>query len=292
MGSFSILNNIGAVNAQNQLNTNNVNLSRTLQRLASGERINTGADDPAGLEIADSLQANTQALNQAVQNANNGVAVSQIADGALQEITNLLTTAVTLAEEAATGTVDATGRTALNTEYQSIQAEIARIASTTNYNGNNIFTTGGLNGSLSVFVGDITGSSSISVTISTITADNTNGTVSNLGGANGANGANLASIDLTSIAGASSALTTLKGAINDVATMRGQIGAGINRLQSAVSVLQTESQNTQSAESTIRDANVAQEVSNLTKYQILAQTGMAALAQANTSSQLVLKLLS
>jgi flagellin len=286
MGNFSILNNISALNAQNQLNINNVNLNRTLARLSSGKRINTGADDAAGLQIADSLSANTKALDQAVRNANDGISVSQIADGALQEITNLLTRGVTLAEEAATGTVDTAGRQSLNNELQQIQSEIARIAQQTNYNGTGIFTTGAgnINGSLSVYVGDISQVSSISVTISSIGVDGS-GKVTDLGGAN------LAGLDLTAANGPSSALSALKTAIGDVSTMRADIGAGINRLQSAVAVLQTTSQNTAAAESNIRDANIAQEVANLTKFQILAQTGMAALAQANSSSQAVLNLL-
>jgi flagellin len=283
MGSFSILNNISGLNAQNQLNINNVNLSRTLLRLSSGRRINSGADDAAGLQIADSLRANTQALNQAVRNANDGISVSQIADGALQEINNLLTRSVTLADEAATETVDSVGRASLNAEFSAIQAEIARIATQTNFNGYGIFTTGGVNGSLSVYVGDLTGTSSISVSISTITTGSNQ--VTSLAGTN------LAGINLTTQDSAASSLTTIKNALNGVSNMRASIGAGINRLQSAVAVLQTQSQNTQSAESSIRDANIAEEVANLTKYQILAQSGIAALAQANSSSQTVLSLL-
>jgi flagellin len=283
MGSFSILNNISGLNAQNQLNINNVSLSRTLMRLSSGKRINSGADDAAGLQIADSLRANTQALNQAVRNANDGISVSQIADGALQEVTNLLTRSVTLANEAATETVDSTGRASLNAEFTAIQAEISRIANQTNFNGYGIFTTSGVNGSLSVYVGDITGASSIAVTINTITTSGA--TVTSLGGSN------LASVALTTQDNAAASLTTIKNALNGVSNMRAGIGAGINRLQSAVAVLQTQSQNTQAAESSIRDANIAEEVANLTKYQILAQSGIAALAQANSSSQSVLTLL-
>ncbi len=282
MGSFSILNNLSGINAQNQLSINNVNLTRTLLRLSSGKRINSGADDAAGLQIADSLAANVRALDQAVRNANDGISVSQIADGALQEITNILTRAVTLAEEAATGTTDSTARVSLNNEFQSIQAEIARIANQTNFNGEALFTAAGINGSLSVFVGDISGASSIAVTINTITTSGS--TVTDLGGQS------LATVNLTTQAGAASALTTLKNVLSAVSNNRASIGAGINRLQAAVAVLASQSQNTQAAESTIRDANVAQEVANLTKFQILAQSGIAALAQANANSQLVLKL--
>jgi flagellin len=286
MGSFTILNNISALNAQNQLNLNNVNLSRTFLRLSSGKRINTGGDDAAGLQIADSLRANTYALNQAVRNANDGIGVCQIADGALQEITNLLTRAVTLAEEASTETVDSTGRASLNAEFTEIEAEIGRIADQTNFNGYDIFASTGtnrVNGTLSVFVGDITGSSSISVSIDTITTSGT--TVTNLGTAN------LVAVDLTTQDAAATSLTTIQTALNGVSNMRAEIGAGMNRLQSAVAVLQTQSQNTQAAESVIRDANFAEEVANLTKFQILAQSGMAALAQANSNSQNVLNLL-
>lgn len=284
MGSFSILNNISGLNAQNQLNINNVNLSRTLLRLSSGKRINSGADDAAGLRIADSLRANTFALNQAVRNANDGISVSQIADGALQEISNLLTRSVTLAEEAATETIDDDGRKSLNNEFEQIEAEIARIAQQTNFNGVKLFDGGLDDGKLSVFVGDITAKSSISVTIGQISTTGGNVTFGE-----GATAAALSDINLETDAAGS--LDTIKNALNAVSNMRADIGAGINRLQSAVSVLQTQSQNTQAAESGIRDANLAEEVANLTKYQILAQSGLAALAQANSSSQSVLNIL-
>jgi flagellin len=285
MGSFSILNNVAGLNAQNQLNVNNLNLSKTLLRLSSGKRINSGADDAAGLQIADSLRANVKALDQAVRNANDGIGVAQIADGALQEISNLLTRAVTLAEEAATGTVDSTGRASLDAEFKEIHGEIGRISVSSNFNGVGIFTQApsGLNGSLSVFVGDIAAVSSIAVNINMITSDGT--VVTSLGGQD------LTRIHLTDRLSAVSALGSIKNALAAVSKNRASIGSGINRLQAAVSILQTQSQNTQAAESIIRDANVAEEVANLTKYQILAQSGMAALTQANTRAESVLALL-
>jgi len=283
MGSFSILNNIAGLNAQNQLTVNNFNLSRTLQRLSSGKRINSGADDAAGLMIADSLRANIRALDQAVRNANDGISVAQIADGALQEISNILTRAVTLAEESATETIDSTGRSSLHAEYAQIQGEIARIATQTNFNGVTLFTAAGLNGSLSVFVGDTFASSSIAVTINTITVAGS--TVTALGGQD------LSTVSLTTQNAAASALISLRNAIAAVSANRADVGAGINRLQAAVSVMQTQSQNAQAAESTVRDANMAEEISNLTKFQILAQSGLAALAQANMNSQNILSLL-
>lgn len=290
MGAFSILNNISGIYAQNQLTLNNVNLSKTLLRLSSGKRINSGADDAAGLQIADSLRANISALNQAVRNANDGIGVAQIADGALQQMSDILTRAVTLAEEAATETTDSTGRASLQAEFIQIQSEIARIAEQTNFNGMKIFTPGGAGGILSVFVGDTTNVSSISVTIRAITTG-TNGTektVTNLGGTGGSD---LTTVDLTTATAAAASLVIISRALGDVSSMRAEVGSGINRLQSAVAVMQSMAQNTQAAESNIRDANVAEEVANLTKYQILAQSGMAALAQANGNAQLVLSLL-
>jgi len=276
--SLSILNNIAGINAQNQLNLNNVNLNRTLLRLSSGKRVNSGADDAAGLGIADSLRANIRALDQAVRNANDGISVAPVAEGTLDTVSNLLTRGVALAEEAATDTVDSTGRTALNNELTSIKNEITRIAAQTNFNGMGIFTTSGLNGTLSVFVGDVSNISSISVTIATITASSVGGT-------------DISGISLATKDGAAAALSTLKSALNGVSSSRSAIGAGMNRLQSAVAVLGNQSQNTSAAESTIRDANMAEEIANLTKYNILAQTGIAALSQANASSQSVLALL-
>jgi flagellin len=283
MGAFSILNNIAVLNAQNNLTINNTNLNRTLTRLSSGKRVNSGADDAAGLQIADSLHANVRALDQAVRNANDGVGVAQIADGALGEMTNVLIRAITLAEESATSTVDSTGRASLNAEFVAIQSEIARIATQTNFNGQHLFTTNGLNGSLSVFVGDTQGISSISVVVNVITASGD--VVTDLGGVS------LQNINLATQSGAAAALTTIKDALAGVSRNRAAIGAGINRLQAAIAILQNQAQNTQAAESTIRDANVAEEISNLTKYQILAQSGLAALTQANSNSQLVLSLL-
>lgn len=290
MGAFSILNNISSIYAQNQLTLNNVHLSKTLLRLSSGKRINSGADDAAGLQIADSLRANISALNQAVRNANDGIGVAQIADGALQQMSDILTRAVTLAEESATETTDSTGRASLQAEFIQIQSEIARIAEQTNFNGVKLFTPGGAGGVLSVFVGDTTNVSSINVTIRAITTGTAGAekTVTNLGGPGGSD---LTTVDLTTATTAAASLTIISRALGDVSSMRAEVGSGINRLQSAVAVMQSMAQNTQAAESGIRDANVAEEVANLTKYQILAQSGMAALAQANGNAQLVLTLL-
>jgi len=276
--AFSILNNIAGINAQNQLNINSANLNKTLLRLSSGKRINSAADDAAGLGIADSLRANVRALDQAARNANDGISVAQIGDGALQQISDLLMRGFSLAEQAATDTVDADGRAALNAELTSIKNEIDRLATQVNYNGVKLFTAEGLNGELNVFVGDTASISSISVIFPTITTTSVGGT-------------DLSGTSLATQAGAEAAITSLTGALAGIAAARADLGAGMNRLQSSVAVLRNMSENTQAAESAIRDANMAEEIANLTKYQILAQSGIAALAQANASSQLVLALL-
>ncbi len=283
MGSFSILNNIASIYAQNQLRSTNSSLNQTINRLSSGKRINTGADDAAGLMIADTLRGNLRALDQAQRNANDCISVGQIADGALQEISNLLTRSISLAEEAATETVDSTGRASINAEFRQIEAEIARIAQSTNFNGVKLFTSAGLNGDLSVFVGDIFDTSSIAVTISTITA--TGSSVTDLGGEN------LSLVDLATQAGAQGALGVIRNSLIAAANARAIIGAGSNRLQSAVQVMQSQYLNTQSAESTIRDANMALEISNLTKYQLLSQSGIAALTQSNATGANISRLL-
>ncbi|HSW39685.1 MAG TPA: flagellin [Acidobacteriota bacterium] len=295
MGNLSILNNIAAIHGQNELTKTSVLLNQTLNRLSSGRRINSGADDAAGMMIADTLRANVRAIDQAVRNANDAISVSQIADGALGEITNLLTRSVSLAEQAATGTVDNTARGALNAEFTQIKAEIARIATQTNFGGVMLFSDDPdlsiLNGELNVFVGDIFSDSSITITINTIeVTQNGAGEASVILGQNGSE-VDLTDSSLATATDALAALGLIKDALIQIAMDRGTIGAGMNRLQSAAAVLQSQSLNTQAAESTIRDANIATEVSNLTKYQILSQTGMAALSQANAQSQSILSLM-
>ena len=267
--SFTVLNNLAAVNGINKLNANNVLLNNTLNRLASGKRINTGADDAAGLQIADGLRGNVMALNQAVRNANDGIAYLQIADGALDQVTTMLHRMVTLASQAATGTLNNSNRAALQAEFKALNDEITRIAEATNFNGRTIFTSGGAG--LEVFVGDLANTGTyISVNFAELTV------VAN---------------DLTTSVNAQDVLENLEKKLFGVAESRGNIGAGINRLQVAINVISTQSQNTLAAESAIRDANMADEITAMTKYQIIAQTGLAALAQANANAQNVISLL-
>src|SRR5215470_6402027 len=164
--ALGILNNIPSLAAQNQLAITGAGLQKTLFRLSSGSRINSGADDAAGLAIADGLRANISALTQSSRNANDGTGKLQVADGALAQVTNLLNRAVTLATEAATGTVSDGQRTALDNEFSAIKAEIDRIGSNTTFNGTAVFS----NSAISIYLSDSGTSSTIDATVGVLSA--------------------------------------------------------------------------------------------------------------------------
>ncbi len=271
--AISILNNIPSLVAQNQLAITGQNLQRTLFQLSSGSRINSGADDAAGLAIADGLHANITALNQSAQNANSGVGSLQVADGALAQVTSLLNRAVTLATESSTGTVSSSQRTALDAEYTAIKAEINRIGTTATFNGTSVFTAA----TTTIFLSDSNSSSTIGVAVGVLASSGTGG----LG----------LTSDITTSSNAQSALTEINSAIQSVASTRGTIGATINRLQAANTVINNQVQNLTAAEDGIRAADISQVVGNLARFSILNQTGIASLAQANSAQQNVLQLL-
>jgi flagellin len=273
---LSILNNISSLQAQNSLSVTQTSLSKTLQALSTGQRINSGADDAAGLAIANGLQANVTALTQSVRNASDGVGLLQVADGALSQITTLLNRAVTLATESASGTVSNGQRAVLDAEFTSIKAEIDTIGQKTTYNGAAIFGST----ALTVFMSDSSGAGTTSVAVAMVTVDSGN-----------LNGASLTADSLTSDTAAQAALTNINSAIADVAALRGTLGASSNQLQAAMNVMNNQISNVQAAESGIMDANIGTETANLSKFNILQQTGIAALQQSNQMQQSVLKLL-
>jgi flagellin len=280
--ALSVLNNISSIVAENQLDITQNNLQNTLTQLSSGSRINSGADDAAGLAIANGLQANVTGLTQSVANANDGVGALQVADGALGQVTTLLNRAVTLATEASTGTVSSTQRTALDAEYQQILDQIDSIGSNTTFNGTTIFAANTTT-TTSIFLSDSStaGTTTIGVNISGLstTALALHGT--SLTGTPGSTGAS----------DPEATLALINTAIATVASDRGTIGAGVNRLQSASNVENNEIQNLTSAEDQITAADIPTVVANLSKYSILERTGISALAQANTAQQQVLNLL-
>lgn len=281
--AFSVINNFASQQAQKDLYFTNIGLNKTLGKMSSGKRIVEAGDDAAGLAIASSLKADSMALDQAVRNANDGIAIVQIADGALNKLSDLLMRAVTLAEQAASDTVGTDEKETLNVEYREILNELDRVVSVANFKGERLFSVSQAF-TKGVYVGDTQFSSFITISIG------------------GSNGAGTASLGLTntgrtsfsSIATQQGAITTLsllQTAIASISRWRGALGAQQNRLTNAVAIIQVESLNIKAAESTITDANMAEEIVNMTKWQILAQSGMSSLAQANASSQLVLQLL-
>lgn len=280
--SLGVLNNISAIYAQNNLNQTQASLQNTLTQLSSGSRINSGADDAAGLALADGLHANVAALTQSAQNASAGVGMLQTADGALAQVTNLLNRAITLATESANGTLNTSQVGSADQEYQNILTEIGNIGSTTNYNGNAVFSAT----PVSVFVSDgtSTGASTFSETIGALTK-------ASVGTTSAGAGADLTTNATLSSATAANILTTLTSAVQDVAYQRGTIGANINQLSAAANVANTQSVNLTSAENNIRATNYGQATSDMAKYKVLSQTGIAALSQANAVQQDVLKLL-
>jgi len=273
MGALSILNNISALEAQNSLGMTQNSLNSTLQALSTGQRINSGADDAAGLAIANGLEANVSALTQSVQNATDGVGMLQVADGALSQVTTLLNRAVTLATEASNGTVSSSQDTALNSEYQSILTEIGNIAGNTTYNGQAVFSAN----TLTIFMSDSssTGTTQVAATLTALTAA----------------ALTLTGTKLDNAADAATALTAINTAIAAVALERGNLGAVSNQLSAATNVMNNQITNLTSAESGIMDANMGVETANLSKYSILQQTGIAALQQSNQMQQSILKLL-
>jgi flagellin len=306
--SMGVLNNIAATYAANNLSNTQTSLQNVLTQLSSGSRINSGADDAAGLSLANGLQANQSALTQSASNVNLGVGLLQTADGALSQVNNLLNRAVTLATEAGNGTLNTTQYGAANQEYQSILAEINNIGATTTFNGQAVF--GAQTGtaaapataSFSIYTSDgtATGTSTDTLNIAQLSSASVGDSGGTIG--SGAGNAitytvgtgialNAANADLTSSANAKTALTAITNAISGVAAQRGYLGSQINTLNSIAGVETTQSENLSSAENSIMATDYTKATSLLSKYQILTQTGISALAQANSTQQAVTKLL-
>jgi flagellin len=262
MAAFSVVNNIASANAQANLTNTSNGLQRTLTRLSSGLRINYSGDDAAGLAVANGYRSDVAILGQGIRNANDGLSSLQIKDGALNNISLLLDRLATLATQSASDGFMG-DRTTLNAEFTATVAEITREAG----------------------VAGLTASSSFSVFLSS------GSTVTGTIGAADATGLAIGTATVATAAGAATAVTTVKAAIGTLGTVQGSVGTLENQLQFAVSLAQTQVANTKAAESRIRDANVAEESANMTRFSILNQAGIAALAQANSSNSQVLALL-
>jgi flagellin len=269
---LSVLNNVSSLNAENALSSTQTSLQNTLLQLSTGLKINSGSDDAAGLSIANGLGANIAALTQSSQNASNGIGLLQTADGALSQVTSLLNRAVTLATEAANGGLTSAQSDAANTEYQSILSEITQIGSTTNFNGSAVFAASAQ---------------------TTFTSDGTTGGTTTTSTVTGQLSASLLGLtgDLSSVADATTSLSAITSAVNTVAATRGTIGASVNQLAADSNVEDTEVTNLTSAQDNIQNADIGKTVAKMTEYNVLTQTGMAALSQSNQAQQSILKLL-
>ena len=283
---ITINTNISSLNAQRRLGASSGQLQKTFERLSSGLRIVRASDDAAGLSIADSLRADQRIASVAIRNANDGISLISIADGALAEISNVLTRMAELSEQSANGIFAPSQRSALQSEFLALGSEIERIAVTTAFNGLNLLS-GGAQIDLQI------GFSSAST--SQIGFNGINGTLASLGlAAAGASGLTYSLNASTAVAGqaaAKSALDAVRAAIGSLTANRGTLGATESRLNVALNNLQVARENFAAAESQIRDVDVAAEAANLTRLNILQQAGAAVLAQANQQPSLALSLL-
>ena len=280
-----IFNNVASLNAQRILGLNNDRLAKSVERISSGIRINRGADDAAGLAISEALRSDIRGLRQAVRNANDGIALINVAEGALNEQSSILIRLRELASQAATGTVGSTERATIQLEFSALRNEIDRIAATSQFNGQGLVD-GSLASSVAsanqVFIQvgiDSTANSRINLN----TEINLKAVTSTILGIN--------TLSVTAAAQALTTLDTINSAISTVTQARGQVGAVQNRLTRSVGNLAVTIENLQAAESGIRDADIAAEIADLTRNQILVQSATAMVGQANLIPQSILQLL-
>lgn len=279
--SLFVNTNVSSLNAQRQLFTTGNNLSTAFERLSSGFRINSAADDAAGLQITDRMTSQVEGLNQAVRNANDGISLAQTAEGAMQETTTALQRIRTLAIQSQNGINSSADRVALQKEVSALRTEISRISTTTQFAGVNI-----LSGDFSAkFLVGANAGQTISVNLST--------TALARAGVNGfsATGLGILADNVLTEQGASRLLTAVDSAISAVGGLRADLGALQNRFQSTIRNLSNISENVSAARSRIKDADFATETAELSRNQILQQASTTILAQANQRPQAALSLL-
>jgi flagellin len=284
--AVTVGSNISSLQAQRRLATATEGLSRTFERLSSGQRINRASDDAAGLAIADNLRAQARVGAVAIRNANDGISTIAIADSALGEIGNVLSRLGELAEQSANGVFSVTQRSALANEFVALSSEIERIATVTEFNGVKLLSG---NNNLVLQVGFNSGSTS------QISFQGVQGTLQALGLATAGSSVLSYSINGSTISEGQSAsrlaLDAINNAISSLASTRGTLGAVESRLNVAITSLTVARENFLAAESRIRDVDVATEAAELTRLGILQQAGAAVLAQANQQPSLALSLI-
>ena len=272
--SLFVNTNVSALNAQRQLINSGKTLDTSFQRLSSGFRINSAADDSAGLQISNRLTSQIQGLDQAIRNANDGISLAQTAEGAMDEITTPLQRIRVLSVQSQNGINSSSDRLALQKEVSALKTEISRISTTTQFGGVNL-----LDGKFSAtFLVGANGGQTISVNLSRA-------------GGFGASGLGIGTLSVSSVTGASAALASIDSAIKSIDGARADLGALQNRFQSTIRNLSNIVENVSSARSRIRDTDFAKETAELTRSQILQQASTTILSQANQRPQSALSLL-
>jgi flagellin len=278
---MTINTNIASLNAQRNLNASQGSLATSMQRLSSGLRVNSARDDAAGLAIAERMNAQVRGMNVAVRNANDGISMSQTAEGALAQVSNSLQRMRELAVQARNSTNSSSDKDSLNKEFSQLQAEITRVLGGTTFNGQHIL--GADATSLTFQIGaNTTADDTITVSTSDMTVDPTMTAVT------GSTTVIDATADATAIG---AVIDNIDAALNDVNDTRATYGATQSRFDAIITNLQTGVENQTAARSRIMDADFAAETANMSRAQVLQQAGTAMVAQANQLPQQVLKLL-
>ena len=272
-----VQHNLTAANTNRQLGITTSGLQKSTEKLSSGYKINRAADDAAGLSISEKMRNQIRGLNKASDNAQDGISLVQTAEGALNEVHSMLQRMSELAVQAANGTNATTDRTALNDEVQQLKTEIQRVGSTTQFNKMNILDGGFSAGTKKALQVGANANQTISIAISALKSVVGSSLIGDL--------------KISTATNAQSAITTVQSSIEKLSTLRSKLGAVQNRLEHTVANLDNISENTQSAESRIRDTDMAEEMVQYSKNNILQQAGQSMLAQANQANQGVLSLL-
>lgn len=274
--ALRIMNNVTATFAQRQLGISTNMLSRSLEKLSSGYRINHASDDAAGLAVSEKMRFQIAGLGQAQRNVMDGISLVQVAEAGLQETTNILQRVRVLSVQAANGTLAASDRLLIQTELNQLVSEIDRMQTTVTFNGVQLLATASTaaGGSIQLAVGADAGQT-LSIQLSQITSTSLS----------------INSLDITTTTGAAAAISGIDSALTSVLSLRASMGAAQNRLETTYNFLGIQKENMMASESRIRDVDFASEMTQYTKNQILVQASTAMLSQANVSIQSVLQLL-
>jgi len=287
-----IQHNITALNSHRNLTNNNSSLTKNLEKLSSGYRINRAGDDAAGLAISEKMRAQITGLSTAQKNAEDGVSLVQTAEGALTEVHSMLNRMVELATQSANGTYSTANRTEMQKEIKALGAEIDRIGKTANFNGITLFAGGKTSGtakSITLHVGESSSTDNqIKISLSKMSASFLGVSASHAGQGSAAGAT---ALSITTADKARMAISTINKAIDFISSMRSDFGALQNRLEHTINNLGVQNENISAAESRIRDVDMAKEMMAYTKNNILVQASQAMLAQANQVPQGVLQLL-